>query len=198
LHIGIKIITLPSKLFSGGKMKVSSSIIIILFLLASAAIAQEKPMQILESGDVEHFIETFPKLETDLERYGLRYEAREGNVTIPEALKAKDDFLSILKKHGWDENFFQKFGTIMIGYSSIVYGKEMKKAETDFDKSIKEIDSNPNLTAEMKSQFKEQMRAAQSALKNQDNTLMKSIHQNDLDMVKPYIEEIKKVIDKKN
>ena len=179
-------------------MKVSSSIIIILFLLASAAIAQEKPMQILESGDVEHFIETFPKLETDLERYGLRYEARECNVTIPEALKAKDDFLSILKKHGWDENFFQKFGTIMIGYSSIVYGKEMKKAETEFEKSISEIDANPNLTAEMKSQFKEQMRAAQSALKNQDNTLMKSIHQNDLDMVKPYIEEIKKVIDKKN
>ena len=50
----------------------------------------------------------------------------------------------------------------------------------------------------MKSQFKEQMRAAQSALKNQDNTLMKSIHQNDLEMVKPYIEEIKNVIDDKN
>jgi hypothetical protein len=179
-------------------MKASFSILIILLLLAFAGIAQEKPIQILESGDVEHFINTFPKLEKDLEKYGLRYEAREGNVTIPEAVKAKDDFLSILKKHGWDENFFQKFGTIMIGYSSIVYGKEMKKAETEFDRSIREIDSNPNLTAEMKSQFKEQMRAAQSALKNQDNTLMKSIHQNDLDLVKPYIEEIKKVIDKKN
>ena len=179
-------------------MKKTCSILIILLLLSSLVIAQEKPIQILESGDVEHFIDTFPKLEKDLEKYGLRYEAREGNVTIPEALKAKNDFLSILKKHGWDEHFFQKFGTIMIGYSSIVYGKEMKKAESEFERSLSEIDANPNLSAEMKSQLKEQMKLAQSALKDHDKTIMKSIHQNDLEMVKPYIEEIKKVIDDKN
>ena len=179
-------------------MKKSFSILIILLLLSTLVIAQEKPMQILESGDVEHFINTFPDLEKDLEKYGLRYEAREGNVTIPEAVKAKDDFLSILKKHGWDENFFQKFGAIMIGYSTMVYGKEMKNADTKLDKSIKEIDDNPNLTAEMKTQLKEQMRLVKNAMQEQKVNLKKSIHQNDLDMVRPYIEEIKNVIDKKN
>ena len=178
-------------------MKLFLSLALILLIAFSIA-AQEEPKQILESGDVEHFIDTFPKLEKDFEKYGLRYEAREGNVTIPEAVKAKDEFLSILKKHGWDENFFQKFGAIMIGYSTIVYGKEMKNADSNLERSIKEIDDNQNLTPEMKAQLKEQMRLVKSAMQEQKVNLKKSIHQNDLDMVKPFIEEIKNVIDKKN
>ncbi|MBL1213798.1 MAG: hypothetical protein HND52_10620 [Ignavibacteriae bacterium] len=178
-------------------MKLFLSLALIL-LIAFSITGQEEPKQILESGDVEHFIETFPKLEKDFDEYGLRYEAREGNVTIPEAVKAKDDFLSILKKHGWDENFFQKFGAIMLGYSTIVYGKEMKTADSKLDRSIKEIDDNPNLTPEMKTQLKEQMRLVKSAMEEQKVNLKKSIHQNDLDIVRPYIEEIKNVIDKKN
>lgn len=179
-------------------MKKLFSILIIILLLSSLVIAQEKPRQVLESGDVEHFIDTFPKLEKDFERYGLKYEAREGNVTIPDVVKAKDDFLSILKKHGWDANFFQKFGAIMIGYSTIVYGKEMKNADSKLDKSIKEIDDNPNLTPEMKNQLKEQMRLVKNAMQEQKVNFKKSIHQNDLDMIKPFVEEIKNVIDKKN
>jgi hypothetical protein len=119
-------------------------------------------------------------------------------VTIPEALKVSSEFFEILKKHGWDENFWAKIGTIMMGYSSIVYGKEMKKADSEMEKSLKEIETNPNIPDAMKQQLKDQLQAAQGMMKTQGAAFKQNIHPADLSLITPRIKEIQKIIDNKN
>lgn len=180
-------------------MKQKITIIFILLMLVSFALAEDPPKppkQILKAGDVERFIKTFPVLEKDMEAFNMKYEAKSGDVTIPDALKVSSEFMAILKKHGWDENFWQKWPVIMMGYSSIVYGKEMKKANSEMEKSLKEIDSNPNIPASMKKQLKDQLKAAQGIMKTQGSALSMNIHPKDLELVKPHIKAIEKVIDK--
>jgi ribosomal protein S20 len=177
-------------------MKSALLMTLIIIISASNVAAEDPPKQILQSGDVQHFIKTFPLLEKEFENYNIEYEAKDGTMTVPDALEASNEFLEILKKHGWDENFFQKTGVILMGYSYIVYGEEMKNVDSEFEKSLKEIDSNPNLSAEMKNQLKEQMKTAKSAMKTQEKTFKQSIHPNDLKMITPHIKEIQKVIDK--
>jgi hypothetical protein len=154
------------------------------------------PKQILKIGDVERFIKTFPQLEKDMESFNLKYEAKSGDVTIPEALKVSGEFMGILKKHGWDENFWQKLPVILMGYSSVVYGKEMGKADIGMEKSLKEIESNPNIPASMKKQLKDQLKAAKGMMKIQGSAFLQSIHPKDLELIKPYIKAIQSVIDK--
>ncbi len=177
-------------------MKVYLSITLVLFMLVSVVTAEDPPKPILKPGDVKHFIKTFPLLEKDIEKHGFKYEAKGGKMTVPEAIKSSEEFLEILKKHGWDENFYEKAGVIMLGYSSIVYGEEMKKADGAFEESLKELDSNTYLSDEMKKQLKEQMKAAKGVMKMQDSALKNRIHPNDLEMISPHVKEIQKVIDK--
>jgi len=176
-------------------MKVYILTTLILFLLVPIVIAQDPPKPILKPGDVKHFIKTFPLLEKEMKNLDFEYEIRDGSITVPEAIKSRNDLNVILKKHGWDDSFFQKTGVILLGYSSIIHGEEMKKADNAFKESFKELDSNPHLSDEMKEQLKEQMKVAQSTTKIQDTTFTKSIHPNDLQMITPHIKEIQTVID---
>ncbi|MCK5055516.1 MAG: hypothetical protein KAT34_02605 [Candidatus Aminicenantes bacterium] len=179
-------------------MKQKIILMVVLLLLVSFVTAEDPSKQILKPGDVERFIKTFPLLKEDMEKFNMKYEAKSGDVTIPEALKVSSEFLKILKKHGWDENFWQKFGAIMMGYSSIVYGKEMKKADIEMEKSLKELDSNPNIPDSMKKQLKEQLKAAKSVMQSQGNTLQMNIHPSDLSLITPHIKEIREIVDDKN
>ncbi|MCP4633893.1 MAG: hypothetical protein GY855_13285, partial [candidate division Zixibacteria bacterium] len=156
------------------------------------------PEQILKPGDVKHFIKTFPLLEKEMKNLGIEYETKGGTITAPEAVKSRNELTEILKKHGWDDSFFQKTGVILLGYSSILYSEEKKKAESGFQESLNEIDSNPHLSDEMKKQLKEQMKAAESAMNIQGTTFTNSIHPHDLQMISPHIEEIQRVLDKEN
>ena len=178
------------------KMKVCLLIRLILIMMVSVVTAQDPPKPILEPGDVKHFIKTFPLLEKEMKNHGFKYEARGGTMTVPEAIKSRNELFEKLKKHGWDDNFYKKTGVIILGYSSIVYGEEMKKADGAFEESLKEIDSNPHLSDEMKKQLKEQMKAAESAMKMQGSAYKSRIHPNDLKMISPHVKEIQKVIDK--
>lgn len=157
---------------------------------------QEAKKQVLKTGDVEHFIKTFPVLKKDLEKFGMKYEGSKGDITFPSALRANKELLAVLKKHGWDENYYIKTSMIMIGYSAVVYDKEMKKAESEMEKSLKEIDANPNITPEMKKQLRDQLKATKGVLNTQGNALQKSIHPEDLKLITPHLNEIKDMLDK--
>lgn len=171
---------------------------LILFVVGSYGIAEETepPKPLLEKGDVVHFIKTYPLLEKDFKNFGAQYEARDGNLTIPEAMKVNQDFLSILKKHGWDEQFFQKVGVIMLGYSAIEYGKQTSKAQAEFEKSLKEIESNPSIPAAMKEQLKQQLKSAYGIMSTQGSELQKRIHSDDLNLIRPLVDKLKETIDK--
>jgi len=178
-------------------MKLKVFVTVILFCFASLVMAKEPepPKPMLKKGDVIHFIKTFPLLKKDLKDFGMEYEAKAGNVTIPEALKASEKILEILKKHGWDEQFFIKMATITLGYSSIQYGAEIKKADPQIEKSLKEIEANAAISAEMKEQLKKQIMAARGIIKHQEKQLENRIHKSDLDLIRPLIKELKTILE---
>ncbi len=180
------------------KRKVLLLTIVALFLISSLAVAAEPPKPILKKGDVEKFIKTFPALTKDMKNFDTNMDAKEGNITIPEAMIASNEFNAILKKHGWDENFFTTIQTIVMGYSYLVYGDSIKGANAEIAKALKEIDSNPHLSAEMKEQMKAQMKAASGAMATQNVQMKKSIHPLDLAMIKAKIKELKTVLEKNN
>jgi hypothetical protein len=167
---------------------------VVLFAIAILATSKEPPKPILKKGDVERFIKTFPLLKNDFEKFGAKYETKSGDVTIPEAMKASSEFLAILKKHGWDEHFFQKAGTIMTGYSLIQYGKHMSKAQAEYEKALKDIESNPDIPEAMKEQLKAQLTAAKGMMQRPGDVL-KNIHPEDILLIKPHLEALKKTVE---
>lgn len=178
-------------------MKLKVFVLIILFTLSAMLIADEPeaPKPVLKPGDVKHFIKSFPLLKEELKKYEVKYDGKAGIVTYPEAIKASSEFLGILKKHGWDEHFFEKTAAICLGYSSIVAGKAMKDADPKVAKAMKEIESNPNLSAEMKKQLIEQMKTVKGAMKQQQKVVKKYAHKADIELIKPHIDDLKKVFE---
>jgi hypothetical protein len=173
--------------------------VVVLFVLSGLAMAEdpELPKPALKKGDVKHFIKTFPLLKKDFENFGIKYEAKAGSITYPEALAASSEYLAILEKHGWDEHYFEKAAAIIMGYSSIVYGKEIKKADPQLEKSIKQIEANAYLSETQKKQMIEQIKMAKGVLKSQEQLFKKRIHKSDMDLIRPHIEAIKQVLEDK-
>jgi hypothetical protein len=180
------------------KGKVLLLTVVAMFMISSLAVAAEPPKQILQKGDVVKFIKTFPALSKDMKDFDTKMDAKEGSFTYPEAMKASSDFKAILKKHGWDEGFFTKIQTIVLGYSYLVYGDQIKGANAEIAKALEEIDSNPHLSAQMKEQMKAQMKAASGAMTTQGAEMKKSLHPVDLAMIKGKIKELKTVLDTNN
>ena len=178
-------------------MKTKLLITVILFTVSLFLFSGEPPKPILEKGDVKNFVKTFPLLRKDLEKFGVKYEAKEGNIDVPTALQASQEFLEILKKHGWDEHFYQKWGVIFLGYSSIEYGKGIKEADAGIKKSLKEIEENEALSKEMKEMLKKQLMTARGAMKTQEQAFTKNIHEADLALIKPLVKELKNILEKK-
>ncbi len=178
-------------------MKLKVFVLVILFSLSLMVLADEPeaPKPVLKKGDVERFIKTFPLLKEDFKKFEVKYDGKSGIVTYPEALAASGEFLGILKKHGWDEQFFTKTAAICVGYSMIVAGKAMKDADPQVAKAMKEIESNPHLSAEMKKQLIEQMKTVKGAMKQQQKALKKSSHKADMELIKPHIQDLKKVFE---
>lgn len=180
-------------------MKIKSlslaAVILLTIIPVSFAIAEDSPKPVLKSGDVEHFIKTFPQLSKDFEKFGAQYEAKSGDLQVPAALKANQEFLGILKKYGWDENFFQKVSVILLGYSAIEYKDEMAKAAPGLGEALKGIESNPALSREMKEQMMKQMEAAQGALSQQQEMWNTQIHPKDMELLRPFVGKLKKVIE---
>ena len=171
--------------------------VVMLFVLSGLVMAAEPepPKPLLKKGEVKHFIDTFPLLKKDFEQFGIKYDAKAGSITYPEALAARNEFLKILKKHGWDEHYFDKTAAIILGYSTIVYGAEMEKVDPQLQQSIKEVESNPNLPESMKKQMIEQIKKAKGMLETQAKQLKKQLHKDDMDLIRPHVEAIKKLLE---
>jgi hypothetical protein len=178
-------------------MKLKVIVLVILFALSSLVFADEPeaPKPVLKPGDVKHFIKTFPLLKEEFKKFEVKYDGKSGAMNYPEALMVSQEFLGILKKHGWDEHFFAKTAAICVGYSMIVAGKEMKNADPKIAKAMKEIESNPHLSDAMKKQLLDQMKSVKGVMKEQQKALKSSAHKADMELIKPHIEDLKKVFD---
>lgn len=151
---------------------------------------------ILEKGDVLRFIKTFPELKTDFEKLGAEYDARQGQVTYPEAMTASSEFNGILKKHGWDENFWTKISTIVSGYGVLMYKAASGNVDPQIAAALKQIEDNAALSDAMKKQLKEQVLATRGILKDQGKAMMKMVHPEDAALIKPHLEKLKEVLEK--
>jgi len=180
------------------KRNVLLLVAIALVMISVFLVAEEPPKQTLQQGDVEKFIQTLPALTQDMKNFDTKMDAKQGNITIPEAMKASGDFNAILKKHGWDESFYTKIQTIVMGYSALVYGESLIGANAEIAKALQEIDSNPGFTPEMKAQLKEQMKQAGGSLVAERENMLKAIHPTDLTFIKAKVKELKKVLEESN
>jgi len=155
----------------------------------------EVPDPVLKVGDVEHFIKTFPLLKKDLDEYGVRMNLEDGDMTYNETLKSSQEFLRILKKHGWDENFWVKAQAIFMGVAILSSEEASQESNPQFEETKKQIESNSALSEEMKKQLLEQLAAAQAAMGAQKQSLRRSINPQDLLLVKPHVEALKEIME---
>jgi hypothetical protein len=170
-------------------------LLIVLLAVPCLAIAQDSTEPVLEKGDVERFIKTFPMVKEEMEKLGMKYEAKEGDYTVPEAVQASAEFNALLKKHGWDETFFMKMGTIFMGYVSLAHKKEMAQMDPEIEKAIKEIESTAGVSEAMKKQMVERLRATQKMMGGQQGAMQQSVHKLDLALIQPFIPELKKLFE---
>jgi len=175
--------------------KTTIHVLIALLAIPCLAIAQESAEPVLEKGDVEKFIKTFPVFKEELEELGMKYEAKDGEYTMPEAVQASSEFHAVLKKHGWDETFFMKMGTIFMGYISLAHEKEMAQMDPEIEKAIKDIESTAGMSEAMKKQMVERLRATQKMMGGQTGAMQQSVHKLDLAQIQPFIPELKKLFE---
>jgi hypothetical protein len=125
----------------------------------------------------------------------MKYEAKEGEYTMPEALQANAEFHAVLKKHGWDENFFQKMGTIFMGYIQLAHKDEMAQMDPEIEKAIKEIESTAGMSEAMKEQMIARLRATQKMMGGQKDAMQQSVHELDLAQISTKLPELKKLFE---
>ena len=125
------------------------------------------PEKQLNSSDVSKFIKTYKPLLADLEAFGDKYSGKE-ILTVPQAMSTSEEAQSILKKHGWNEEYYVTFGVIAMGYSVV-------KLEKEFEALPKEQ--------------QEQMKAY-----NFSGTLASSIHPDDLKLIRVNFSALDKIL----
>jgi hypothetical protein len=176
-------------------MKKIAAVILCIALFGSVGWTEDDPKPVLKKGDVEKFIKTFPLLKGEFEKFGAKYDAKEGDVTVPEALKVNAEFRGILKKHGWDEAFFVKMQAIMLGYTAIVYKKEMAEVGPQIAKAIKEIEATEGMSEAMKKQMVERLKASQKMMGGGESGMETSLAEADLDLIRPKIPALKELFE---
>lgn len=101
-------------------------LIAVLFSLSSVVTADpEGPVAQLKPGDVKHFLDTMPKMITELKKLGDDY----GKVDDPSALQemlANEKAQEILARYGWDQNnYLTKITTIASAYGAMTLQDEL-------------------------------------------------------------------------
>lgn len=170
-------------------------LVAIIICFAGMILAEEAVKPILEKGDVERFIKTFPGLKEDLKQFGMQVNGETGTITYPMAVQKQKEYFNILKKHGWDQSYHIKSMTIVRIYANVKYGKQASEADKEIQKAIKELDNNTALSPEMRKQLKQQMLAAKGMMNQQATHWNKKIHEKDKSLVAPHIKALTKVIE---
>lgn len=79
--------------------------IIIFAVLPLSASAQEA---VLSKHDIELFIETFPKINTELTKLGMGIDTNNENSKLAEAFALSAKSTAIFTKRGWNEDYLVK------------------------------------------------------------------------------------------
>ena len=142
-------------------------------LLVSLNLAAQKtpvPEARLESGDIEHFLETYPKMVSQLKALGKKYEGLE-DPTNMQAVVANKEVRDILERYDWTtESFLSKLTTIASAFGAARVQAEMA-----------------NLPAEQRAMI-------ESMMGSQMPDLM-TVHPDDLARVKKHMKRLQALFD---
>ncbi len=138
----------------------------ILLLSFNTLQAQNTPQKVLGSGDVTKFIKTFDPMTQEFKQLEMDFE-KDPNAAA-NAIAGNEKAMAILKKYGWDEEYFLKVGTIAMSYSICAMEEEFKKL--------------PPEQAQYAAQVKE--------------GYLKQVNPSDLELVKSNFSELKRILDK--
>ena len=152
-------------------------------IIVTLGLKAQQSEPILSDGDLQHFIATYKPMIAEMEALGHDLdsdfddeEINPGNMfaaigAAMQNIAAQSDVKAILDKYDWDEQFFPKFMTIGMSFS---YHK--------MDVALEEMTEEEKKYGEaMINMFKEQMATM--------------VHENDLAMVKPYLDELEGVLE---
>lgn len=144
-------------------------------LLCATVFAQTAPKKVLTAKDVDVFVAKFEAINAEFEALGDKYDnligdqdgqtsfsavlAQTRSVTVPAEIQ------TILKKHGFGDNGFEKFMVISLGCSAL----EMERV---MDEEMKGVE----ITAEMKPYFE--------TAKVQITEMKAAFHPDDLKLIK--------------
>jgi hypothetical protein len=193
----ILLVLLPEEVATMKIFRLNSAVVLLSVFCLTSVWSQipEGPDPVLGEGDVKQFVETYPQLKMDLDEYGVQMDLEAGELSYDEALKANQEFLAILKKHGWDENFWVKAQTILLGIMVLTSEEAGQQSNPEFEKAKEQIESNPALSAEMKKQLLERLAGTQAAMGTQMQMMKTRINPLDLAQVKPHLEELKGILE---
>jgi len=104
-----------------------------MLLLATGLVAGKPPTPVaqLQPGDIEHFLETYPKMVAQLKALGSKYEGLK-NPSAMQAALANDEVKSLLERYDWTtESFLAKLTTIASAYGSVRIQAELANLPED-------------------------------------------------------------------
>ncbi len=100
------------------------------FLFLTGGLTAEKakvPPAQLKAGDIEHLLETYPKMVSQLKALGKKYENL-NNPTALQAALANQEVQAVLARYDWTtEGFLSKLTTIASAYGSAMMQAELAK-----------------------------------------------------------------------
>jgi len=166
-----------------------------LFFVFGQTFSQEEGEQILlKSSDVKTFIHAFPQIKTDLERLDIKYDDDNHDFTIPEATEILNEVNKIVTKHGYTDyaDFLVKTAAIAVTYSSIRINRESANAQPEFAEAIKEIENNPNYTAEQKEQMIAMLKQSSQTLSTMSEDMADP---RNVAVVTPFVDELETVLE---
>ena len=83
------------------------------------------PVAQLKAGDVERFVDSFPKMVSDLKKMGAEFGDIE-NPSMVQAMVANEKVQEVLERYGWNQDdYVRKLTAIVGGYAAVRMDEEL-------------------------------------------------------------------------
>jgi hypothetical protein len=146
------------------------------------------------SAELSRFMRDWP----DAVAWLKQHNRENGNLQNPGDLRsmfAGADFQAYMKSKGWA---LDRFGYVAVEtaicLASLDSGSQLTQANSQMESAIKQIESDPNYSADQKKQMIQMMQG----VKSQSTQFLKDVPQSELDLVRPRQEALKTMFDQTN
>jgi hypothetical protein len=173
--------------------------LVALFLCAlfvsAVSFALEK---MLSRADIDRFVQTYPEIARELEKLNIDVDSEDGDMSVLSAASLPAKAIAIFTSRGWNENYYEKFATIMQGLYLIQLEEQMLASSPDIQQALDELDAtpvSPQFTLEMKQQMRDMMLSSIKAMNQSLYEQLDNFAPGDLELLRENKDRILKAID---